>query len=339
MKITVERAKDILSQADTKRLLVVGDLMMDRFVYGTVSRISPEAPVPVVKVTHEKSMPGGACNVASNLLALGGKAAMAGIIGKDAVGEELKKQLSGSGVTLDAVIKNEIHPSSVKTRIVAERQQVVRVDREEYLQLPDSEIAMFCKRIETEVSKADGVIIEDYGKGTVQQKVVDTILKAATAADIPVGYDPKDDHILKMEGVTVVTPNRKEAFGSAGITEGEPLNNPLEDLALIEVGRILEDKWKAKHTLVTLGPHGMLLCNKGADPQHIPTRAREVFDVSGAGDTVIATYILALACGATFLEAAELSNFAAGVVVGKLGTATCNQRELIRYMASHAEEL
>jgi len=339
MKITVERAKDILRGAAAKRILVVGDLMMDRFVYGSVSRISPEAPVPVVKVTHEKAMPGGACNVASNLLALGGKAAMAGIVGRDAVGSELKKTLSSSGVSLSAIVENKIHPTCVKTRIVAERQQVVRVDREEYLQISEKEMDRFCSLIKKEVAQADGVIIEDYGKGTVQQAVVDTVLKAADAAGLPVGYDPKDDHILEMEGVTVVTPNRKEAFGSAGISEGEPLDNPLEDLALLEVGRILEDKWKARHTLVTLGPQGMLLWNEGADPQHIPTRAREVFDVSGAGDTVIATYVLALACGASFLEAAELSNFAAGVVVGKLGTATCTQQELIDYMTTHAEAL
>jgi len=339
MKITVERAKDILRNSDTKRILVVGDLMMDRFVYGSVSRISPEAPVPVVKVSHEKAMPGGACNVASNLLALGGSASMAGIVGRDAVGGELRKQLAASGVTLSAVIESDFHPTCVKTRVVAERQQVVRVDREEYMELPESDLAAFCELIETEIAQADAVIIEDYGKGTIQQVVVNIVLKASETAGIPVGYDPKDDHILKMEGVTVVTPNRKEAFGSAGITEGEPSDNPLEDADLLKVGGILEDKWKARHTLVTLGPHGMLLWNEGADPQHIPTRAREVFDVSGAGDTVIATYVLALASGADFLEAAELSNFAAGVVVGKLGTATCTQQELIDYMTTHAEEL
>jgi D-beta-D-heptose 7-phosphate kinase/D-beta-D-heptose 1-phosphate adenosyltransferase len=339
MKITIQRAQELLHSASEKRVLVVGDLMMDRFVYGTVSRISPEAPVPVVKVSHEKAMPGGACNVASNLLALGGKAAMAGVIGTDNVGGELKQQLSTSGVSLDAIVESAEHPTCVKTRIVAERQQVVRVDREEYLQLSGSDMTGFCQLIEKEIESADGVIIEDYGKGSVQQEVVDTVIAAADKAGIPVGYDPKDDHILKMEGVSVVTPNRKEAFGSAGVTEGEAAANPLQDKALLEVGRILDEKWKAKHTLITLGPHGMLLLNRGEAAQHIPTRAREVFDVSGAGDTVIATYVLALACGATYLEAAELSNFAAGVVVGKLGTATCTQKELIDYMTAHAEEL
>lgn len=339
MKITIQRAQDILQDAEGKRILVVGDLMMDRFIYGTVSRISPEAPVPVVHVTHEKAMPGGACNVASNLLALGGKAAMAGVIGQDSIGQELLNQLSASGVSLDAIIETGEHPTCVKTRIVAERQQVVRVDREEYLQISAAAMTSFCQRIEQEITLADGVIIEDYGKGSVQQKVVDTILAAAAKVGIPVGYDPKDDHILKMEGVSVVTPNRKEAFGSAGIAEGKPAINPLEDDALLEVGRVLDEKWKAKHTLITLGPHGMLLLNEGENAQHIPTRAREVFDVSGAGDTVISTYILSLACGANYLEAAELSNFAAGVVVGKLGTATCTQQELIDYMSRHAEEI
>ena len=339
MEITIQRAQELLQCAESKRILVVGDLMMDRFVYGSVSRISPEAPVPVVHVSHEKAMPGGACNVASNLLALGGKAAMAGIIGKDNVGDDLKGQLEASGVKLDALIENSSHPTCEKTRIVAERQQVVRIDREEYLTISDEDMATFCQRIEQEIEQADGVIIEDYGKGSVQQAVVDTVLAAAEKAGLPVGYDPKDDHILDMEGVSVVTPNRKEAFGSAGVAEGKASDNPLEDEALLEVGRILDEKWKARHTLITLGAHGMLLLNADEDPQHIPTRAREVFDVSGAGDTVIATYVLALACGASYLEAAELSNFAAGVVVGKLGTATCTQPELIAYMAAHTEEL
>ncbi len=338
MKITFERARDLLSRASEKRILVVGDLMMDRFVYGTVSRISPEAPVPVVHVTHEKAMPGGACNVASNLLALGGGAAMAGIVGKDRIGEELKEQLSAAGVALSAVIEHGTHPTCVKTRVVAEQQQVVRVDREQYLTISAAEMDAFCAQIEKEITEADGVIIEDYGKGSVQQPVVDTVLAAADKAGIPVGYDPKDGHILKMEGVTVVTPNRKEAFGSAGAAEGKPADNPLEDGPLLEVGRTLQSMWKARHTLITLGPHGMLLCGEEQPPQHIPTRAREVFDVSGAGDTVIATYVLALACGASFLEAAELANFAAGVVVGKLGTATCTQEELLSYMKQHTAE-
>ncbi|MDF7801674.1 PfkB family carbohydrate kinase [Pontiellaceae bacterium B1224] len=338
MKITVQRAQELLQDTSKKKILVVGDLMMDRFVYGNVSRISPEAPVPVVHVSHEKAMPGGACNVASNLLALGGQAAMAGIIGNDSVGIELKNQLTASGVSLNAVLENSVHPTCEKTRIVADRQQIVRIDREEYLTISETEMASFCELIEAEVALADGVIIEDYGKGSVQQQVVDTVLAAAAKKNIPVGYDPKDDHILKMEGVSVVTPNRKEAFGSAGIAEGKPCTNPLEDEALLEVGRVLDEKWKARHTLITLGPHGMLLLNQGDAAQHIPTRAREVFDVSGAGDTVIASYIMALACGATYLEAAELSNFAAGVVVGKLGTATCTQLELIDYMTTHSNE-
>ena len=339
MKLTVTRARELLNGATSKNILVVGDLMMDRFVYGSVSRISPEAPVPVVLVSHEKAMPGGACNVASNLLALGSSAAMAGIIGKDHVGTELKRQLTADGVSLNSVKENGEYPTCEKTRIVADRQQIVRVDREEYLKISDSEMVEFCALIEKEIEQADGVIIEDYGKGSVQQPVVDTVLAAADKKGIPVGYDPKDDHILKMEGVSVVTPNRKEAFGSAGVTEGKPRNNPLQDEALLEVGRVLDEKWKALHTLITLGPHGMLLLNQGNEAQHIPTRAREVFDVSGAGDTVIATYVLTLSCGATYLEAAELSNFAAGVVVGKLGTATCTQQELIDYMNSHINEL
>jgi len=339
MKITIERAKEILAQVSGKRMLVVGDLMMDRFVYGTVSRISPEAPVPVVKVTHEKAMPGGACNVASNLLSIGGAASMAGIIGKDTTGVELKKLLVDSGIRIKAVLENERFPTCLKTRVVAERQQVVRVDREEYLTLSAAETEILLQLIVDEIQQADGVIIEDYGKGTVQQEILDTVISAAEGKGIPVGYDPKEDHILNMAGVTVVTPNRREAFIAAGIPESEPVEHPLEDEPLLRTATVLQNKWNARYTLITLGAKGMLLCRGDRAPQHIPTRAREVYDVSGAGDTVIATYILALAAGATSLEAAELANFAAGIVVGKLGTATCTGEELIDYMTRHMEEL
>ena len=335
MRIAKKRAEEILNRAEGRSILVVGDLMLDRFTYGEVSRISPEAPVPVVKVTRETAMPGGACNVASNLLALGAKAAMAGFVGIDAEGEELRRRLAVEGISLDAVVRTPDAPTCAKTRIVAGRQQVVRIDREEYLTLPDEAMADFCAQIEREAAKTDGIVIEDYGKGAVRQPVVDAVLRAAQKAGIPVGYDPKDDHVLQMEGVTVVTPNRKEAFAAAGIAEGPPAENPLEDGPLLEVGERLREKWKAGHTLVTLGPHGMLLLDREGGPRHVPTRAREVFDVSGAGDTVIAAFVLALVGGATFPEAAELANFAAGVVVGKVGTATCTREELLDYLDGH----
>ncbi len=332
MTIKAQRAKQILSECRRQKVLVVGDLMLDRYIYGSVSRISPEAPVPVVRVSHEKSMPGGASNVAWNIQSLGGRAGVAGILGRDETGGQLRALLEKGGVSTAGTKALPGHPTIVKTRIIAERQQVVRVDREKSLDLSAAELAGFCRQLAVEVGKASGVIIEDYGKGLIRQKVVDTVLSAAKKRRIPVGLDPKENEELKVTGITVATPNRKEAFGIAGVSEAPVNPNPLQDKALRKVGDILMARWRPEFLLLTLGPLGILLLSKGAPPKHVPTRAREVFDVSGAGDTVIATCVLALAAGASPIEAAEIANYAAGVVVGKLGTATCGPEELLSYM-------
>lgn len=333
MTIQLDRVRKLMAGFSRRRVLVVGDLMLDRYIHGTVSRISPEAPVPVVHVTREKAVPGGATNVAHNIRALSGKASVAGVVGPDKAGEELLELLRQSGVGLQAIVKLAGHPTIVKTRILAERQQVVRVDWEKRLALNARELARFCAVLRREVARADGVIIEDYGKGLIRQRVVDTVLKTARRRGIPVGLDPKDNEDLNVAGITFATPNRKEAFFAAGREDPGADDKPLRDRALLEVGRILLRKWQPGLLAITLGPHGMLLLEKGAAPRHVPTRAREVFDVSGAGDTVIATCTLALAAGASFVEAAEIANYAAGVVVGKLGTATSTQEELLKYMS------
>lgn len=332
MSLSTVRAKKILSRFSRQRILVVGDLMLDRYIYGGVSRISPEAPVPVVHVTHEKSMPGGACNVAWNAQSLGGRAVVAGIFGKDVPGRDLKRILMHGGVSVAGAMDVAGIRTTVKTRIIAERQQVVRVDWENNANLAGKNAETFCRRLASEVKKSTGVIIEDYGKGVIQQCVVDTVLKAAKSAGLPVGLDPKENHELGLGGITVATPNRKEAFMIAGVKESPAHSNPLSDKVLLKVADILMNKWAPALLLITLGPLGILLVTKSAPPKHVPTRAREVFDVSGAGDTVIATCVLALAAGASPFEAAELANYAAGVVVGKLGTATCTQQEILGYL-------
>lgn len=311
-----------------RRILVVGDLMLDRYVYGTVERISPEAPVPVVRVTRETLMPGGAGNVAVNLRAMGGEAAVAGFIGRDREGRELAGLLRHRGVRLDATIETRGQPTTVKTRIVAERQQVVRVDRDGASPLTPAEMARFRRAVAAAAARADGVILADYGKGALTQPVVDAALKAARSAGIPTGLDPKNRD-LRVAGVTVVTPNRKEAFHIAGRADPGATEDPLRDAPLLDAAEQVLRRWRPRHLIVTLGPHGMLLAQRGAAPLHVPTRAREVFDVSGAGDTVIAVCVLALAAGADIVEAAELANYAAGVVVGKMGTATCAPEELL----------
>ena len=332
MGITQKRAGDLLRKFGRRRVLVVGDLMLDRFVYGTVSRISPEAPVPVVKVTKETSMPGGASNVACNIRTLGGRAAVAGMIGKDAAGVELRWLLTHADVEVECAMLFAGASTIVKERIIAERQQVVRVDFERPGTWSAKQSEKFLAMLAVELGRADGVIIEDYGKGAVTQAVADLVLKIALRRGIPVGLDPKDGHDLNFKGITVATPNRREAFAIAGVIDPGAKENPLADKALLKTGEILMEKWAAENLAITLGPQGMFLMSRGRASRHVPTRAREVYDVSGAGDTVIAACVTALASGAGFLESAELANIAAGVVVGKVGTASCTPEELLQHM-------
>ncbi len=328
MGVKMARIQEIVASFRDQQILVVGDLMLDQYIHGKVDRISPEAPVPVVRVTHEENVPGGASNVAWNIKSLGGTVTVAGILGKDQDAETLKRLLLQEGVSIEPVICDEEMATTVKTRVVAERQQVVRIDRDrEGSYYPKDLLQIFCKRLENVAKQATGIIIEDYGKGLVEQDVVDCVLKTAKETDIPVGFDPKDNHALNVSGVTLATPNLHEAFLAAGIREPNSITE--DDPSLQIVGKILLKKWKPEHLLMTLGPLGMCLLTQGHKSQHVPTRAREVFDVSGAGDTVMAMCLLALSAGASFYEAAECANAAAGVVVGKLGTATCSKEELL----------
>lgn len=332
MTIHRARAAELLQQFSSRRILVVGDVMLDKYIMGSVSRISPEAPVPVVHVNREKTVPGGSSNVAVNIRSLNGRAAVAGVTGDDADGRTLAGLLETQGVGTRGMLVEPGIRTTVKTRVIAERQQVVRIDWEDGLTFSAAAMTEFQHRLTEEIAGADGVVLEDYGKGVITQPVVDTVLRAALEKGIPVGLDPKDNHTLNLEGITLATPNRKEAFIAAGMTENLPGPDPLHDEPLLKVGSILLKKWKPDHLIITLGAQGMLLLDQGKPPVLVPTRAREVFDVSGAGDTVIATCVLARAAGANFVEAAEIANYAAGVVVGKLGTATCSPEELLAWV-------
>ena len=332
MSISRARARAITARFPKQKLLVVGDLMLDHYIQGHVSRISPEAPVPVLHVTREHSVPGGACNVAANICALGGAAGVAGVIGRDASGRSLLRLLRKAGIATDAVLRLGHVPTTVKTRIVAERQQVVRVDWEKPATFLPRHLAEFSDRLDAALRGVTAVVIEDYGKGVIQQPVVDALLAVTRRRKIPVGLDPKDNYDLKLDGLTLAKPNRKEAFAHAGIKDTGAHEEPLKDRPLLRVAARLLEKWNPRMLMITLGGHGLLLAAPGRPPRHVPTRAREVFDLSGAGDTVIATCMLALAAGADFETAAELANYAAGVVVGKLGTATCSREELINYI-------
>jgi rfaE bifunctional protein kinase chain/domain len=322
------RLKDLLHRAKSKRILVIGDLMLDEFVWGKVGRISPEAPVPVVEVTGESFYPGGAANVARNLREFVGNVAVVGLFGSDRGGRQLRYLLAEQKIDTRSAVEDAAFPTIVKTRIIARNQQIVRVDREQLRSPTPAQVARIVRTVKTRLAKTDAVIFEDYGKGFLSGELVRQISEAALAAGKIVTADPNPHHSVDWNGLTAVKPNRNEAFLAAGLPWSDPISTPTKDRSLLQAGEILLKKWRAKLLLITLGEQGMMLFERGKKPHHIPTKARQVFDVSGAGDTAIALFTLALCCVATPVEAADIANHASAVVVGKLGTATVSPDEL-----------
>jgi len=309
---------------------VVGDLMLDQFIWGNVSRISPEAPVPVLDFSRESFMPGGAANVARNLSSLGMPTRLFGTVGRDTSATELKRLLDEQDVDCRGLVATDSRPTSVKTRIVAHQQQVVRIDRESRDGLDGANTQRLLGKIQRQLRNADAVIVGDYGKGVVTQALLDGLRTMCQARGIWLSLDPKPVHALDLKRMSLITPNRKETFELAALPDETPHDNPLQDRNLVlAVGRLLNQLQPAL-LLVTLGELGMLLCRRNAKPLHIPTIAQEIFDVSGAGDTVISAFTAAISAGASPLEAALISNHAAGIVVGKVGTATVTPEELAR---------
>ena len=328
--LSVSRVRQILAAARKTRVLVAGDVILDQFIWGGVSRISPEAPVPVVEFERESFMPGGAANVARNLAALSVPTELFGLIGRDENGQRLKKLLCGHNIHCGGLLTNAARHTSVKTRIVAHQQQVVRIDRETRDGLDARQTGRLLAEIKSKLSKADAVIVGDYGKGVVTQPLLNEIKLLCHARGVWLSLDPKPVHHLSLAGFSLITPNRKETFELANLPDETRQANPLADKNLMLAAQRLLNELRPAVLLITLGEHGMLLCQRGQKPVHIPTVAREVFDVSGAGDTVIATFTLAITAGASPLEAAVLSNHAAGIVVGKVGTATASPEELLK---------
>jgi len=329
-KLSASRARQILSAATKTRILVVGDVMLDQFIWGGVSRISPEAPVPVVDFQRESFMPGGAANVARNLVALATPAELFGAIGNDDAGRKLQKLLAEQNIGCSGLVKSSARHTSVKTRIVAHQQQVVRIDRETRDGLNGQLTASLIAEIKSKLPKADAVIVGDYGKGVVTQPLLNEIKSLCRARGVWLSLDPKPVHRLNLSNLSLITPNRKEAFELAALSDDTKNANPFADKNLMLVAERLLNELRPALLLITLGELGMLLCQRGQKPFHIPTIAQEVFDVSGAGDTVIASFTLAIAAGASPMEAAILSNHAAGIVVGKVGTATTTPEELVK---------
>jgi D-beta-D-heptose 7-phosphate kinase/D-beta-D-heptose 1-phosphate adenosyltransferase len=328
-KLSVPRVRQILSAAAKTRVLVVGDVMLDQFIWGSVARISPEAPVPVVEFERESFMPGGAANAARNLTALRVNTELFGTIGHDHAAAQLRELLKQQHIGCEGLVPHASRATSLKTRIVAHKQQVVRIDRETRDGLDDRLMARVLDAFKTKLKNADAVILCDYGKGVITQHLLNEIKALCRARGVWLSLDPKPYH-LNLSNLSLITPNRKEAFELANLPDDTRCSNPLVDSSLMAVADRLLNELRPAMLLITLGELGMLLCQRGQKPFHIPTVAREVFDVSGAGDTVIATFTLAIAAGASPVEAAILSNHAAGIVVGKIGTATVTPEELLK---------
>ena len=321
--------KELLAMAPRLRVLVMGDVMLDHFLWGKVTRISPEAPVPVVDYERESYMPGGAANVARNLSVLGARTGIFGMVGKDEAGRKLQGLMEQQQIDCRGLLVDAQRPTSVKLRIVAHQQQVVRVDRESRTDCDSATTRRLLAALEPAILSADGVILGDYGKGVLTQPLLDGLKQFCRARGVWLSVDPKPVHALRLAGVSLLTPNRKEAFELAHVPDGHGEVEPFKDPALWQVAEKLLRELQPALLLITLGHQGMLLCQRGQKPFHIPTVAQEVFDVSGAGDTVIASFTLAVAAGASPVEAAIFSNHAAGVVVGKVGTATVSPEELL----------
>ena len=318
-----------LARFATVRILVIGDVMLDHFVRGNVRRISPEAPVPVVEVIEETFNPGGAANVACNIASFTRNVALMGRIGQDPQAAQLTKLLNEEGVGTGSMIVSDSVPTISKSRVVARQQQIVRVDRESLQKLTVAELDDVGSKLRALAGNLDAIILEDYGKGFITGRLMETVAAIAKEAGLLVTVDPSARNPLSWSGVSLVKPNRLEAFAAAGIEDSHLNVAPSENEELLGVGRVLLEKWDTPLVLITLGEQGMMLFQRDGAPHHIPTRAREVYDVSGAGDTAIAVLTLALASGMKPEEAADVANHASGIVVGKLGTACVTPTELL----------
>jgi len=326
-EMTPESAERILSQASGKVVVTLGDLMLDQFIWGTVERISPEAPVPVVRTSRESFHLGGAGNVAANIAALGGRPIPVGVIGEGTFADQLLATLARDGIPGDGALRVAGRVTTVKTRIVAHSQQVVRYDREQDDPLDDAAAGRLASRALERCESADALIVSDYEKGCVTPLILQKILPAAKRRGIPIVIDPKPGHWRAYRPATAITPNSPEASLMSGVRLRAE-----EDVE--RAGRAILEELGCDAVLLTRGEKGMLLLEASRPSRAIAATSREVFDVTGAGDTVVAALALGLAAGCSMLEAATLANAAAGVVVGKVGTAVASPSEVVDALSS-----
>lgn len=324
--VSAAKLQRLVTKFTGKKILVVGDLMLDEYIWGQVSRISPEAPIPVVHVQRENALPGGAANVANNIRALGGQAILAGVVGRDEAGDRLLALLKRQGVRTDWVLRDRTRPTITKTRVIAHSQQVVRIDRERPAPLSRRIESELLERLSSGMNRVDAVVVSDYNKGLLTAAFAQGVIGIAQSHGRIVTGDPKPENIRKFRGVTLISPNQQEAAQAAQI--------PIRDQAsLLAAGKKILHELGCEAVLVTRGEEGMSLFERRGHVSHIHSLAREVYDVSGAGDTVISTLTLALAAGGNFREAAVAANCAAGITVAEVGVATTNQADLKRLIA------
>lgn len=321
--VSAAKLKNLVNKFEDKKVLVLGDVMLDEYIWGKVSRISPEAPIPVVHVNRENALPGGAANVANNICALGGKVILAGVIGQDTRGDQMLSMLKKEGVNTDLILQDRTRPTITKTRVIAHSQQVVRIDREVPSQVRGGVIAELASRISRWMRRVDAVIISDYNKGLLTESLLQEVISLARQHGRVITGDPKPENIHKFRGVSLISPNQAEASLAARVA----ITN---QLSLIKAGKTILQDLACEAVLITRGEEGMSLFERDGDISHIHTLAREVYDVSGAGDTVISTLTLALAAGGKFKEAAVAANCAAGLTVGEVGVATTTPLALKR---------
>jgi D-beta-D-heptose 7-phosphate kinase/D-beta-D-heptose 1-phosphate adenosyltransferase len=316
-----QQLQKVVQQFSDQPILVVGDLMLDRFVWGRVERISPEAPVPVVEVVKETVHLGGAANVAYNLAVLKARPLLVGVVGSDEAGDRLVEELHRQEISSEGIVRDKGRSTTIKTRIIAHNQQVCRTDREDKTPLSQGTVDQMRSTFQTLLEQVQGMILSDYAKGALSAALVVDLIQEARQAKKFLAVDPKSDDFSVYRGASIVTPNKKEAVRASGV-------EIVDEASFIHAGEKLLEVTASDYLLITRGEEGMTLF-EGKEHSHIPTVAREVFDVSGAGDTVIASLTLAVAAGASIRDAAILANHAAGVAVGKLGTAAATGEEIL----------
>ena len=327
----LRRITEITSGFGDARVLILGDIMLDEYMYGSVDRISPEAPVPVVNISSSKILLGGAANVAANICSLGGEALLLGTVGNDEAAIKISQLLKSEKISDDLLVTDLTRRTTIKTRIIAHSQQIVRADREDRHEVnPDIEKEIF-SRFMSVADDIQAVIVSDYGKGVINHSLLEKLMSVCLQKNIFVAVDPKETHFNNYQRVSLITPNHHEA----GFAYGRRIHNEKD---LLEVGKGLLKRLQAKSILITRGPDGMSLFTEDSEPTHIPTFAKKVYDVTGAGDTVIAVFVAATCAGADLVESAIVANAGAGLTVGEIGTATVTSDDLRQELEHNIKE-